>query len=70
MYGARMYDPQIGRFSGVDPIADQFAFVSPFNYAENSPIRYIDLWGLQKAKYKGQRNGSPSLGVGLSGGNE
>ena len=22
--------------------------MSPFNYAENSPIKHIDLWGLQK----------------------
>lgn len=47
-YGARYYDPSIGRFTGVDPISDQFAWVSPFNYAENSPIGNIDLWGLQK----------------------
>ncbi|MEM9990829.1 MAG: RHS repeat-associated core domain-containing protein [Bacteroidota bacterium] len=46
-YGFRMYDPAIGRFPSVDPIADQFAFVSPFNYAENRPINGIDLHGLQ-----------------------
>ena len=48
--GFRYYDPAIGRFPSVDPIADQFAFVSPFNYAENEPVGHIDLWGLQKAK--------------------
>ncbi len=47
-YGFRMYDASLERFPSVDPIADQFAFVSPFNYAENSPIANIDLWGLQK----------------------
>ncbi len=46
-YGARFYDPAIGRFTGVDPIADQFPHVSTYNYAENSPISNIDLWGLQ-----------------------
>jgi RHS repeat-associated protein len=47
-YGFRYYDPGIGRFTGVDPISDQFAWVSVYNYAENSPIGNIDLWGLQK----------------------
>jgi hypothetical protein len=47
-YGARWYDPAIGRFIGVDPIADQFPWVSTYNYAENEPIANIDLHGLQK----------------------
>ena len=53
-YGARWYDPAIGRFTGVDPIAAEFAHVSGYNYAENSPIAYIDLWGLQRALPNGQ----------------
>ena len=47
-YGFRYYDPAIGRFTGVDPIADQFPHVSTYNYAENSPIANIDLHGLQR----------------------
>ena len=47
-YGARMFDPAVGRFTGVDPIADRFAWVSTYNYAENEPIANIDLHGLQK----------------------
>jgi RHS repeat-associated protein len=50
-YGARMHDPAIGRFTGVDPIADRFAWVSSYNYAENEPVGHIDLWGLQQAEY-------------------
>ncbi|MFT6338272.1 MAG: RHS repeat-associated protein [Halioglobus sp.] len=46
-YGFRVYDPAIGRFTSVDPIAEQFAFVSGFNYAENEPVAHIDLHGLQ-----------------------
>jgi RHS repeat-associated protein len=46
-YGFRYYDPAIGRFSGVDPIAEQFPWVSPYNYAENMVPMAIDLWGLQ-----------------------
>ena len=48
-YEFRTYDPVIAKFTGVDPIAEDFAFVTPYNYAENSPVRFIDLWGLQKA---------------------
>jgi len=58
-YGARYYDPAIGRFTGVDPIADQFAWVSTYNYAENEPIAHIDLHGLQKYKPKMQPIESP-----------
>ena len=46
-YGARFYDPQLGRFTCLDPLADKFVHLSPYNYADNSPIANIDLWGLQ-----------------------
>jgi RHS repeat-associated protein len=51
-YGFRWYIDEIGRFAGVDPIADQFPWVSVFNYAENEPVGHIDLWGLQKTVYE------------------
>ncbi len=50
-YGARWYDAGIGRFTGVDPIADQFPWVSVFNYAENRPIDGVDLWGMQYVNF-------------------
>ncbi len=46
-YGARFYDPVLGRFTGIDPLAEKFYHLSPYNYADNSPIANIDLWGLQ-----------------------
>ncbi|MEN0049551.1 MAG: RHS repeat-associated core domain-containing protein [Bacteroidota bacterium] len=49
-FGARCYAPDMARFIHIDPISEQFPFVTPYNYAENSPIAHIDLWGLQKAK--------------------
>jgi len=39
---SRMYDPAIGRFWQVDPLAEKFYLVTPYNYAFNNPINVID----------------------------
>ncbi|MFV0553130.1 MAG: polymorphic toxin type 10 domain-containing protein, partial [Mangrovibacterium sp.] len=46
-YGARYYNPRIGLWYGVDPLAEKYPNFSPFAYTFNNPINFVDLWGLE-----------------------
>ncbi|MDG1145889.1 MAG: RHS repeat-associated core domain-containing protein, partial [Flavobacteriales bacterium] len=43
----RMYDPRIGRFFAVDPLAPDYPWYTPYQFAGNTPIQAKDLEGAE-----------------------
>lgn len=44
----RSYDTRLGRYKSLDPLAKDYPFNSPYAFAENSPIAFIDLEGSER----------------------
>ena len=63
-YGARYYDPAVGRWTSVDPLTKDYPYLTPYQFASNSPISGIDLDGLEyyyaaDGKFLGQDSRDP-----------
>ncbi|HMQ00906.1 MAG TPA: RHS repeat-associated core domain-containing protein, partial [Cyclobacteriaceae bacterium] len=48
----RSYDPQIGRFWQSDPLADDYTDDSPYSYAFNNPIFWVDPLGAENYSWQ------------------
>jgi RHS repeat-associated core domain len=44
-YGTRFYDPEIGRFHSIDKMSETTPNITPYRYAFNNPLRFIDVNG-------------------------
>lgn len=57
-YGARYYAPWTCRFISVDPLAADYPYLTPYNYAGNKPITHKDIDGLQSTGDKPVEGGN------------
>jgi RHS repeat-associated protein len=65
-YGMRIYDPRLGRFLSVDPLAYSFPYFTPYQFSGNMPIAAVDLDGLEQyvvTYYKDQNNKTTKIEI-------
>ena len=46
-YGIRIYDPRISKFLSVDSISKEYPWLTPYQFASNTPIQAVDLDGTE-----------------------
>jgi RHS repeat-associated protein len=60
-FGARIYDPRIGRFLSTDPATKLYPYYSPYQFAGNKPIDHIDYNGEHEWKITYIHNSSGDI---------
>ena len=46
-YGARIYNPAIGKFLSIDPLTREFPDYTPYHYVHNNPLALTDPTGMK-----------------------
>ena len=54
-YGARFYDPVLGRWHAIDNKAEEYFTTSPYVYGANNAVRFFDPDGNEIVDAKGVR---------------
>lgn len=44
-FGARLYDPRVGKWLSLDPLASKYPLWSPYQFVDGNPVRTIDIDG-------------------------
>ncbi len=47
-YGARFYDPIVGRWWSKDPLSEMLAGSTVYNFVSNNPVAFVDIAGMYK----------------------
>jgi len=56
-FGARMYDPRLGRWQAVDPLAEDYNYNSPYAFQENKLGIGVELEGLEMVPFSSEIDG-------------
>ena len=60
-YGWRQYMPDIGRWNGIDQLAELYMSHTSYAYVMNNPVRYIDPDGRYTSQIQGLRDSMPNI---------
>jgi RHS repeat-associated protein len=55
-YGMRMYNPALGRWNGIDALAEKYHPLSGYSFVANDPIKFSDIGGMDIVDRRGGKN--------------